>query len=141
MLIRPFTRAEETDVILLWEHCGLTRPWNNPDRDIQRKLSTQSELFLVGELDGRIIASAMAGYDGHRGSVFYLCVHPDFQHKGYGKQLMKEIERKLVGLGCPKLNILVRTDNDAVMRFYEKLGYQLDAVSSYGKRLITDEEA
>lgn len=138
MKIRVFANKDKLAVIKLWEACGLTRPWNDPAKDIDRKLMVQPELFLVGELDNRIIASAMAGYDGHRGSVFYLAVSPEQQHKGYGKKLMTEIELKLMEMGCPKLNILVRSTNDEVLSFYNKLGYKLDEVVSVGKRLIPD---
>lgn len=138
MKIRVFANKDKLAVIKLWEACGLTRPWNDPAKDIDRKLMVQPELFLVGELDNRIIASAMAGYDGHRGSVFYLAISPEQQGMGYGKKLMQEIELMLIKKGCPKLNILVRSTNDEVLSFYNKLGYKLDEVVSVGKRLIPD---
>lgn len=125
-------------MIELWEKCGLTRPWNDPDRDIDRKLQFQPQLFLVGTVDARVMASAMAGYDGHRGSVFYLAVHPDFQGLGYGRALMAHIETVLAGLGCPKLNIVVRSSNVDVVGFYNGLAYTQDDVVSLGKRLVTD---
>lgn len=59
--IRPFLEADTSAVIALWHDCGLTRPWNDPLKDIQRKLAVQPELFLVGEIDGKVMASAMAG--------------------------------------------------------------------------------
>lgn len=125
-------------MIELWEKCGLTRPWNDPNRDIDRKLQFQPQLFLVGTVDARVMASAMAGYDGHRGSVFYLAVHPDFQGLGYGRALMAHIETVLAGLGCPKLNIVVRSSNVDVVGFYNGLAYTQDDVVSLGKRLVTD---
>jgi ribosomal protein S18 acetylase RimI-like enzyme len=139
MKIRTFSKDDKPAVIQLWEACGLTRPWNDPAKDIDRKLSIQPELFLVGELDGQIIASAMAGYDGHRGSVFYLAIAPAQQGKGYGQQLMARIEVLLKAMGCPKLNIVVRSSNEPVLGFYRKLGYKPDDVVSIGKRLIPDE--
>lgn len=138
MKIRPFLEGDTAFVIDLWQRCDLTRPWNDPLKDIQRKLTTQRELFLVGEMDGRLMASAMAGYDGHRGSVYYLAVSPDYQARGYGRQLMKAVEAALVERGCPKLNILIRTSNESVRDFYHNLGYTLDEVVSVGKRFIPD---
>lgn len=138
MQIRTFSESDRTAVIELWQACGLTRPWNDPDLDITRKLQVQPELFLVGEIQGKLIASVMAGYDGHRGSVFYLAVSPDHQGKGSGKRLMAQIEHLLVSMGCPKLNIVVRTDNEQVLKFYDRLGYGRDDVVSLGKRLIPD---
>lgn len=98
----------------------------------------QPELFFVGEVEGRVIASAMAGYDGHRGSVFYLAVSPDCQRRGYGELMMQKIEDALKAMGCPKLNIVVRSSNDQVLEFYGHLGYTTDDVVSLGRRLIPD---
>lgn len=139
MKIRPFKEPDRQSIIQLWQDCNLTRPWNDPDQDISRKMAFQPELFLVAEDAGQVIASAMAGYDGHRGSVYYLAVSPEYQARGIGKQIMSEIEDRLMKLGCPKLNIVVRSNNNKVLEFYLKLGYLPDDVLSLGKRLIVDE--
>lgn len=139
MKIRLFKETDRNAVIELWQACGLTRPWNDPDRDISRKLKIQAELFFVGELDEKVIASAMAGYDGHRGSVFYLAISPSFQGLGYGQLMMQSVEDALKAMGCPKLNIVVRTSNEKVLEFYSHLGYATDEVVSLGKRLISDD--
>jgi ribosomal protein S18 acetylase RimI-like enzyme len=138
MRIRPFLDADEPAVIALWQACGLTRPWNDPARDIARKRAVQRQWFLVGMLDERVVASAMAGYDGHRGWVFYVAVAPDARGRGFGRALMAEVERLLREAGCPKLNLLVRDDNAPALGFYRALGYVQDAVVSLGKRLIED---
>ena len=103
-----------------------------------RKRSVQRDWFFVGELDGRIVASAMAGYDGHRGWVNYLAVAPDQRGLGLARQLMARIEAALIEAGCPKLNLQVRADNAAALGFYAKLGYVQAPVVSLGKRLIQD---
>ena len=139
MVIRTFTKADEAAVVTLWRGAGLTRPWNDPHADIARKQTVQPELFLVGELGGEIIASAMAGYDGHRGSVYYVAVSPGHQRRGHARALMAEVEIRLKALGCPKLNLMVRHDNSAALGFYERLGYDTQAVQTLGKRLIVDE--
>lgn len=139
MQIRPFRKADEDEIVALWHACGLTRPWNNPRRDIARKMTEQPELFLVGELNARAMASAMIGFDGHRGWVYYLAVHPDHRGQGYGRLLMAHAEGLLIARGCPKINLQVRVDNGAVLDFYDKLGYARDATVSLGKRLIPDE--
>jgi GNAT superfamily N-acetyltransferase len=138
MLIRPFRAEDEDTVIGLWHACGLTRPWNDPRRDIARKLTEQPELFLVGEFEGLPVASAMVGFDGHRGWVYYLAVQPGLQGKGYGRMLMAHAEQLLIERGCPKINLLVRAGNRAVIDFYDKLGYAPDEAVSLGKRLIPD---
>ena len=139
MEIRQFVESDRHAVIELWAACDLTRPWNDPNRDIDRKLQFQPELFLVGTAGARVVASAMAGYDGHRGSVFYLGVYPEFQGLGYGRQFMVHLEDALAAMGCPKLNIAVRSSNEPVLSFYRDLSYTEDDVVSIGKRLIEDE--
>lgn len=138
MEIRPYQTQDELAVVALWDVCGLTRPWNDPHRDIARKLTEQPELFLVGTETGRIIATAMVGFDGHRGWVYYLAVAPDFQRLSYGKALMLEAERLLIARGCPKVNLLVRSSNKQVIEFYLSLGYSQDDTVSLGRRLISD---
>jgi ribosomal protein S18 acetylase RimI-like enzyme len=141
LVIRPFEKADESAVVALWRAAGLTRPWNDPHADIRRKQAVQPELFLVGEVDREIVTTAMAGYDGHRGSVYYLAVSPAHQRCGYGRAVMAEIERRLEALGCPKLNLMVRHDNRGALGFYERLGYDEATVVTLGKRLIVDEPA
>jgi ribosomal protein S18 acetylase RimI-like enzyme len=138
LVIRTFAPADEAAVVALWRAAGLTRPWNDPHRDIARKQTVQPELFLVGELGGEIIATAMAGYDGHRGSVYYLAVSPAHQRRGHARTVMAEVERRLEALGCPKLNLMVRHDNHPAVGFYARLGYDEQAVVTLGKRLIAD---
>lgn len=138
MQVRPFDPPDEGQVVALWEACGLTRPWNDPRRDIARKLAVQPELFLVGTIDDRVVATAMVGYEGHRGWVYYLAVSIDHQRKGLGRSMMGEAERLLLARGCPKINLQLRTSNPEAIGFYRALGYAEDEVVSLGKRLIED---
>ncbi len=139
MEIRPYEPSDEVQVVQLWSDCDLIVPWNDPHRDIHRKRDVQPELFLVGCLAGRIIATVMAGYDGHRGWINYLAVHPDHQHTGIGRGIMDIAETRLRAAGCPKINLQVRGTNADVIAFYGKLGYKIDDVVSLGKRLEPDE--
>lgn len=139
MLIRPYSEPDEHAVVALWRACDLTRPWNDPHRDISRKLRVQREGFLVGEIDGRLVASVMVGYDGHRGWINYLAVHPDFQRRGYATRLMTAAQNLLLRAGCPKINLQVRTSNLQAFAFYRSLGFEQDEVLSLGKRLIPDD--
>ena len=139
MHIRPYTPADETAVIALWQRCELTRPWNDPRKDIERKLTVQPELFVVGERQGQIVATAMAGFDGHRGWINYLAVSPEVQKKGLGRQLMTHVEQALTAMGCPKLNLQVRAGNAQALAFYQAIGYGQDELVSMGKRLISDQ--
>jgi len=138
LLIRPFQTEDEDDLVALWKMCELTVPWNNPHKDIARKLQVQPELFLVGILDNSLIATVMGGYEGHRGWINYLAVHQDFQGKGYGQEIMNSVETALREMGCPKINLQIRREDDKVASFYQKLGFTNDDVVSMGKRLEAD---
>ena len=139
LLIRSFQEGDEEALVSLWNMCKLTVPWNNPYKDIARKLKVQAELFLVGYLEDKLIASVMAGYDGHRGWINYFAVHPDFQARGYGKQLMDNVENGLRELGCPKINLQIREGNDKVFSYYQKLGFVEEKRINMGKRLEDDQ--
>jgi ribosomal protein S18 acetylase RimI-like enzyme len=136
--IRPIQTDDTAALLALWQAAGLTRAWNDPQRDIQRKLRVQPELFLVGMHESALVATVMAGYDGHRGWANYLAVAPECRRRGYATQLMAEVERLLRAAGCPKLNLQVRDGNQAALGFYRRLGYQPDQVVSLGKRLASD---
>ncbi|KPJ78562.1 MAG: acetyltransferase GCN5 [Deltaproteobacteria bacterium SG8_13] len=133
--IRPFRLDDRQEVIRLWERCALVVPQNDPVADIACKLQVQPELFLVGVMKAAVVATVMAGYDGHRGWVNYLAVDPRHRRRGIGRSMMEAAEAKLRKLGCPKINLQVRESNGEVIAFYRQLGYAVDAVVSLGKRL------
>jgi ribosomal protein S18 acetylase RimI-like enzyme len=139
MEIRAFQPANEAAVIDLWNRCGLLRPQNNPRADIRRKMETEPELFLVGAAGGEIIATAMAGYEGHRGWINYLAVSPQHRQQGHGRMIMEHAERLLRERGCPKINLQVRSANKEAIEFYKRIGFSIDDVQSMGKRLAVDE--
>ena len=138
-IIKVFKDKNRNQVIDLWRKCNLIKPWNDPNQDIDRKLKVNDNLFLIVELNNTLIGSVMAGYDGHRGSVYYLSVDPKYQNKGIGKMLMREIEKKLTDIGCPKINLFIRKSNIEVKKFYQSINYKNQDILTYGKRLISDE--
>ena len=138
MLIRAFRQGDEDAVVALWQACGLTRPWNDPGKDNARKMTVQPELFLVGLVENKLVATLMAGYEGHRGWVNYLAVAREHRRQGFGRVLMQEAEERLLALGCPKVNIQVRASNAEALGFYRGIGYVQDEAVSLGKRLIVD---
>jgi len=137
--IRPFQPGDEKSVVALWQRCDLVRPWNDPHRDIQRKLRVRPDLFLVGLLDGQVVASVMVGYEGHRGWLNYLAIAPELRRRGYARAIVAEAERLLREAGCPKINLQIRASNHEVIEFYRRLGYSVDEVVSMGKRLEHDD--
>jgi len=141
LTLRPFSIDDSEAVIALWHECGLLHPNNDPRKDIARKLRVRPDLFLVGVVNGAIVASVMIGYEGHRGWINYLAVSPAHQKRGHGRLLMETAERLLKAEGCPKINLQVRTTNAGVLAFYRAIGYLQDDVVSLGKRLEHDRPA
>ena len=137
-MIRNYEYGDKKDVLNVWKECKLLRSWKNPKLDIDRKKTFQKDLVFVGEVASKVIATAMFGYDGHRGWLNYLGVIPKFQNRGFGKELLMFGEAKLVELDCPKLNLQIRTENEEAINFYKASGYSEDGVISFGKRLIED---
>jgi len=138
MEIHPFQVADEPAVIDLWRRCDLVRPQNDPEKDVARKVAAGAEMFLVAVIDGKIVGTVMAGYEGHRGWINYLGVAPEYRKQGIGRALMAEAERMLAAVGCPKINLQVRTNNQSVVDFYRAIGFAVDDVISMGKRLKRD---
>ena len=136
--IREFKAKDEKQVIELWSACDLIVPWNHPKMDIERKLKVNPELFLVGELNNNVIASVMGGYEGHRGWINYLAVLPEYRGSGFAREIMTVVEQKLKNIGCPKINLQIRNNNEDVIKFYETIGYFDEHMTSMGKRLSKD---
>ena len=138
-VIREFAPSDAEQTVALWEACGLTRPWNDPRADIARKLSSQPELFLVATEGSMVVGSVMGGYDGHRGWMYYLATAPAHRGRGLARALVSEVEERLAALGCPKAQLMVRSDNLQATDFYITHGYEVNEVLVLGKRLIEDE--
>ena len=136
--IRPYEEGDDDAVVALWRACGLVVPWNDPRKDIRRKLRVQRDLFLVGSLDGNLVATVMAGYEGHRGWINYLAVAEECRRRGFGRRMMDAAEARLRAIGCPKINLQIRKSNAAAVGFYRSLGFLEDESVSMGKRLIED---
>lgn len=133
-----FRTIEERDVeavVALWQACGLTRPWNDPYKDISFARQGTASTVLVGEHEGRVAASAMAGHDGHRGMLYYVAVAPSLRGRSYGKAAVRAAEAWLEERGVWKINLLVRAENDRVRGFYEKLGYEVNPVLCMARRI------
>ena len=139
MNIRPFEIADIDAVVRLWHDCDLVVPWNDPHKDIERKLKVDPDMFLVGIEEDTVIASIMVGYEGHRGWVNYLAVDPAHRGKGYARRLMENAEKLLLVRDCPKLNLQIRSTNTQAIEFYRTIDYELDHATGMGKRLIPDD--
>ena len=132
---RDIHERDEESVVSLWKRCELTRDWNDPYKDIKFAMAGETSTVLVGVLDERIVASVMVGHDGHRGVLYYLAVDPQLQKKGFGRAAVAAAESWLRECGVWKVNLMVRSENEKAGRFYERMGYEINPVTSYGKRL------
>lgn len=130
--IGPATQADAAAVVALWRAAGLTRPWNDPDRDFADALVTATSTVLVARGPGdtaagddrAVVGSVMAGFDGHRGWLYYLAVAPQARGQGLGRELVVAAEAWLAGQGAPKVQLMVRRENADVQAFYAALGYE-----------------
>jgi ribosomal protein S18 acetylase RimI-like enzyme len=138
IVIEPYRDGDEEQVIAMWRSCFAAEDLvgrNEPQASIRRKLGVQRELFFVARAAGRIVGTAMAGYDGHRGWIYSVAVPPDERRRGVGRALLGRAEAALVELGCPKVNLQVRVTNRGVIAFYERCGYVVEERVSMGKLL------
>lgn len=139
-MIEAATTADTVQLVALWQACALTRPWNDPASDIALALEAAHATILVARDGDRIVGSVMAGFDGHRGWVYYLAVAPDARLAGLGRRLMAAAEAWLRSRGAPKLQLMVREGNDAALRFYHALGMERQDVAVLGRFLTGSAE-
>ena len=136
MEIRLFEEGDAGAVSALWRSVfAYPTPHNDPARVIRDKLTVQRDLFFVALVDGALVGTVMAGYDGHRGWVYSLAVDPPARGRGVGTALVRHVERELAARGCPKINLQVLAANAGTVEFYKKLGYAVEERISMGKIL------
>jgi ribosomal protein S18 acetylase RimI-like enzyme len=134
--IRAFRETDEQAVIDLWRAVTPSNaPHNDPATAIRKKLDADRDLFLVAEVSGAVVGTAMGGYDGHRGWIYAVAVAPEHRRRGIGRALLRRIEALLVDRGCLKVNLQVLASNPGAVAFYETLGYGVEDRVSMGKRL------
>lgn len=139
VVVRAFRDADEPTVTTLWDRVfGKQTGRNEPARVVEQKRKVQPELFLVAELAGDVVGTTLAGDDGHRGWIHLVAVSPDHQERGVGRVLVLEAARLLRERGVPKVNLQVRGDNDGVVTFYERLGFEVEDRVSMGLLLSSD---
>ncbi len=133
--IRDLAPHEADRAVALWTQCGLTRPWNDPHADLDRALDAPTSTVLAAVEDQDLVGTAMVGHDGHRGWVYYLAVAPGQRRNGVGRHLMGASEAWLRDQGAPKIQLMVRQGNDAVLEFYAALGYTDQETVTLGRFL------
>lgn len=123
-------------VIALWERVfGYEAAHNRPELAIDKKREVNDGLFFVALAGGEVVGTIMAGYDGHRGWIYSLAVHPGYRRQGIGTRLAAHAEQALAARGCMKINLQIMPGNAAVTAFYTTLGYAEEPRISMGKQL------
>lgn len=122
-------------VIELWETVfGYEDSHNKPGLAIDKKLAVPDGLFFVAMEGDTVVGTVLAGYDGHRGWLYAVAVHPLHRKQGLGKALVHFAEQALTARGCLKINLQLIAGNASVA-FYETLGYAVEPRVSMGKQL------
>jgi len=134
-------RVHRGQVVRLWELVfGYEAAHNAPGLVIDKKLAVGDGLFWVATVDGAVVGTVMAGYDGHRGWIYSLAVHPDCRGRGIGSRLLSWAERGLASRGCVKINLQIMEGNEGVRGFYEANGYAVEKRVSMGTRVLANIE-
>jgi ribosomal protein S18 acetylase RimI-like enzyme len=134
MLIRDVVDIDVETVSALWETCALVPPWSSAADDIRRCRANPSSTILVGELAGRVVATAMVGTDGHRGWIYYVAVQPELRRRGHARRIVEAAEAWLAQRGAPRMLLMVHPENSAAVRLYESLGYARSPMIVFGKQ-------
>jgi ribosomal protein S18 acetylase RimI-like enzyme len=135
MEIRTYRDGDGDRLRTFWLTCGIKIRPGDDDASLARFAERNPGLFLLGEEDGHLVGSALAGWDGRRGWLYHVAVHRDERRRGIGRRLVTELEERLRAIGCPKVNLIVWDDNTWAMRFWEALGYRHEKTVEYAKEL------
>ncbi|WP_214511927.1 GNAT family acetyltransferase [Pseudomonas brassicacearum] len=123
-------------VMQLWETVfGYETAHNTPSLAIDKKLAVSDGLFFVALAGEEVVGTVLAGYDGHRGWLYSVAVHPAHRRKGLGANLVRHAEGALTARGCMKINLQIVSANENVKTFYESLGYSVEPRISMGKKI------
>jgi ribosomal protein S18 acetylase RimI-like enzyme len=134
--IRPFAPPDQPVVIALWHRTGISRPWHDLRAEIRLHARRDGQLLLVAEAGGRVVGAVMGAWDGRRGWIYHLAVDADWRGRGAGRALLREAERALAALGCPKVLLMVREGNLDVAGFYLRQGYAPEEVRVFSRWLV-----
>lgn len=123
-------------VVELWQTVfGYETAHNAPGLAIDKKLAVADGLFFVALAGVEVIGTVLAGYDGHRGWLYSVAVHPSHRRNGLGAKLVRHAEDALIERGCMKINLQIVNTNESVKAFYESLGYSTEPRISMGKKI------
>jgi ribosomal protein S18 acetylase RimI-like enzyme len=118
---------EEVAVVLeLWRQAQATPGVTDNADDLHRAVAASVADVLVAEVEGQVVASIIGTFDGWRGNIYRLAVHPEYRRRGIARALVAEVERRLSGQGVKRITALVEKDHQWATSFWEAVGYGLD---------------
>lgn len=135
-IIREFVfPGDYRQAVEIWKNSapGISFSKSDSPEEIQKKLKYSPDLFLVAESGGAVIGTIIGGYDGRRGMIYHLAIKEEFRNTGLGKALMQEIEARFKAKGCVKSYLMVTKENEPVIQYYQKLGWNLMDIYIMGK--------
>ena len=129
-LTNPFfireCRPEEAEALLaLWQAAGTSPSVTDTITDIRGVIESSASV-LVAEVDLRIVGSLIAAFDGWRGNMYRIAVHPDYRRRGIGRALVAEGERCLAKLGVKRITALVEEKYPWAVEFWSSVGYEIE---------------
>jgi len=135
--IRDLRRGDGNELRALWRACGIRDRPGDDDSSLAAMASRNPGLCIVGFERERIVASALAGFDGRRGWLYHVATHPDARHRGVATRLVRMIEDRLRAMGCRKINLIVWEGEDEAMAFWAAIGYHREKTVEFAKELVT----
>jgi ribosomal protein S18 acetylase RimI-like enzyme len=120
-------RLEDIEVVLdLWRQAEATPSVTDTADDLRRAVAETSARVLLAEVGGRVVGSIIGTFDGWRGNIYRLAVHPDYRRQGIARALVGEVEKELARQGAKRITALVEKDHPRGMSFWEAVGYRVD---------------
>jgi ribosomal protein S18 acetylase RimI-like enzyme len=120
-------RLEDVEAVLeLWRAAEATPGITDTSADLRRAIADSPATVLLAEADGRLVGSIIGTFDGWRGNIYRLAVHPDSRRWGVARALLAEVEKRLSAQGVKRVTALVEKAHPRAMGFWEAVGYRLD---------------
>lgn len=133
--LRELAGSDGDRVRTFWLACGIRIRPGDDDASLDAFARRNPGLALLAEDRGRIVGTALAGWDGRRAWLYHVAVHPDERRRGIGRTLVRALEDRLTVLGCPKINLIVWQGEERAMAFWSAIGYAREDTVEFAKHV------